>query len=74
MRITLTLHDDVHQAAKTLAKRRSITLGEAVSELVRRGVELGTENVSDSAIPTLQVPPDAPRDGLRNSEMLEGER
>jgi hypothetical protein len=35
---TLALDDDVLTAAKRYAKSRSISLGEAISELVRRGV------------------------------------
>ena len=37
MRTTLNLADDALIAAQTLARRQRISLGEAVSELVRRG-------------------------------------
>jgi hypothetical protein len=37
MRTTLTLADDAVAVAKKLARRKRMTLGEAVSELVRRG-------------------------------------
>ena len=37
MRTTLNLADDALIAAQTLARRQQISLGEAVSELVRRG-------------------------------------
>jgi hypothetical protein len=37
MRTTLNLSDDALIAAQTHARRRHISLGEAVSELVRRG-------------------------------------
>lgn len=37
MRTTLNLAEDALIAAQTLARRRGISLGEAVSELVRRG-------------------------------------
>jgi hypothetical protein len=45
MRTTLTLEDDALELAKALARRRRLTLGKAVSELVRRGArqELATE-------------------------------
>jgi len=45
MRTTLTLEDDALEAAKALARRRRVTLGKAVSELVRRGAHqmLATE-------------------------------
>ena len=37
MRTTLTLEDDAFELAMRLARRRRLTLGKAVSELVRRG-------------------------------------
>lgn len=39
MRTTLNLAEDALIAAQALARRRRISLGEAVSELVRRGAE-----------------------------------
>lgn len=39
MRTTLSLDDDVLEAAKTYAKSRDVALGKAVSELVRRGLD-----------------------------------
>jgi hypothetical protein len=38
-RTTLALEDDVIQAAKAHAKRHRLTLGQAVSDLIRLGVE-----------------------------------
>ena len=40
MRKTLTLDDDVHEAAKQIAKERGITLGQMISELARQGMLL----------------------------------
>jgi hypothetical protein len=37
MRTTVNLSDDALIAAQTHARRRNISLGEAVSELIRRG-------------------------------------
>jgi hypothetical protein len=37
MRTTLTLADDAVALARKLARRKRMTLGQAVSELVRRG-------------------------------------
>ena len=37
LRTTLNLAEDALIAAQTLARRRNLSLGEAVSELVRRG-------------------------------------
>jgi hypothetical protein len=41
MRTTLNLSDDALIAAQTLARRERLSLGEAVSELVRRGAQAG---------------------------------
>jgi hypothetical protein len=38
MRVTLNLPDDVYRAAQSLARLRGISLGEALGELVRRGL------------------------------------
>jgi predicted DNA-binding ribbon-helix-helix protein len=40
VRKTLTLDDDVHKAAKQIAKERGITLGQTISELARQGMLL----------------------------------
>jgi len=38
MRTTLSLDDDVFQVVKSYAENRSLAMGKAVSELVRRGL------------------------------------
>jgi hypothetical protein len=38
MRTTLSLDDDVFQVVKRYAENRSLAIGKAVSELVRRGL------------------------------------
>lgn len=49
MRTTLDIEDDVLEVAKSLAKHRRLSLGKAVSDLMRKGVEppagrTGTQN------------------------------
>jgi hypothetical protein len=39
MRTTLTLDDDVLEAARAMAEQRGVGLGSVVSELARRGLE-----------------------------------
>lgn len=51
MRITLNLADDALVAAQTLARRRNISLGEAVSELVRRGAAVPTGGTGAGSAP-----------------------
>ncbi len=52
MRTTVNLSDDALIAAQTHARRRNISLGEAVSELVRRGAAAPAPAVSGAgAVP-----------------------
>ena len=61
MRTTLSLDDDALAAARELARRHRLTLGKAVSELVRRGARqpLLTREVNGFAVVVL--PEDSPR-------------
>lgn len=51
MRTTLNLADDAVIAAQTLARRRNISLGEAVSELVRRGAAVPATGAQAGSAP-----------------------
>jgi hypothetical protein len=53
MRTTLSLDPDVLQAARSLAQARAISLGEAVSELARRGLE---QHQAETSIPLPHFP------------------
>ena len=44
MRTTLNLHDDAFKAASEYAAARAIKLGDAVSELVKRGLGQAKQN------------------------------
>ena len=57
MRTTLTIDDDVLAAARALAEARDVSLGDAISELARRG--LATPTTSTHGLPTFAVQPDA---------------
>lgn len=55
MRTTLNLDDDVLAAARVLAEEQGVSLGAAVSDLVRRG--LGPRGGADtSGLPRFDVP------------------
>lgn len=62
MRTTVTIDDDLLAAAKVLARDKSISLGKALSELARRGLE-ATPRVpkghQQTAFPVFTVPRDA---------------
>jgi hypothetical protein len=59
MRTTLTLSDDVYEAAKTLANGSGRALGEVVSELARRGLRPEAMEIAEGGLPTFRVPSDA---------------
>ena len=42
MRTTLNIEDDVLQAAKTISKRQKKNVGQVISELARKGLNLRT--------------------------------
>jgi hypothetical protein len=46
MRTTLDIADDVLQAARELAQREKVTIGEMISELVRRALMIPAEQFS----------------------------
>jgi hypothetical protein len=74
MRTTITLADDVYQAAKVLAEGSGRSLGEVVSELVRRALRPPPPGRTEGGLPVFAVAPDAPIiPGHRAAELLAGE-
>ena len=61
MRTTLALDDDAMRAAASFAKHLGISLGQAASELIRRGSgrQLGTREIN--GLPVFDVPHHFPR-------------
>lgn len=72
MRTTVTLDSDVLRAARSLARSRSISLGAAISELARRGLEQ-QRPVSEGAFPHFRVPAGARPITLEDVQQLEDE-
>lgn len=56
MRTTVNLEPDVVIAAKKIAAARSVTLGKALSELARRGLESGHPTRRKAGFPVFTVP------------------
>lgn len=64
MRTTLSLRDDAFQAASNYAAARSMKLGDAVSELVQRGLERATSAVrstTSNGIAVFDIPSQSPK-------------
>ena len=60
MRTTLTVDDDALEAARHLARRRRLSLGKAVSELVRRGARQPLVTAERNGLAVVQLPSDTP--------------
>ncbi len=59
MRTTINLPDAIYAIARSIAHSKDISLGEAVAELVRRGLQPGSRIDAGAAFPCFSVPPDA---------------
>lgn len=59
MRTTVTLDDDVFEAAQAQARASGQTLGKVISALARRGLRARVAAASRNGLPTFAVPADA---------------
>ena len=57
MRTTVAIDDDLLERAKAIARTRRVSLGRAVSDLLRHGLEL--QIVEEDGLPVFKVPPTA---------------
>jgi hypothetical protein len=60
MRTTLNLDDDVLQIVHSYAETRSLALGKAVSELVRKGLSAPVQTRVVNGFHVFDLPPDSP--------------
>jgi len=61
MRTTLNLDDDVVGRLKAFAESRSMALGKAASDLMRRGLNAKVETQVVNGIDVVVLPPDSPK-------------
>jgi hypothetical protein len=73
MRTTLNLDDDVSRAVRTYAESRSLTLSEAVCELVRKGLRGPMRTRMVNGIHVIELPPNSPGITSRQVKELESE-
>jgi hypothetical protein len=59
MRTTVTLDDDVFEAAQAQAAASGKTLGQVLSQLARRGLRAPAQSATRSGLPVFKVQPDA---------------
>ena len=57
MRTTITIDDDVFQAARAQAEASGRKLGEVLSMLARRGLKASAQTVMKSELPVFKVTP-----------------
>ena len=60
MRTTLSLDDDIIESVRTFAETRDLSLGKAVSELVRRGLRSPLRTKVENGFVVVDLPPDSP--------------
>jgi hypothetical protein len=73
MRTTLNLDEDVLQVVRHYAESRSLPMGKAVGELVRRGLSAPMATRVVNGINVVVLPPDSPRVTTEQIKRLENE-
>jgi hypothetical protein len=73
MRTTLNLDDDVAQRVREYAEIRSLALGKAVSELVRRGISNPRPTREVNGLSVFDLPPDSPPVTAKRVRQLDAE-
>jgi hypothetical protein len=73
MRTTLNLDDDVLEMVRRYSEARSVALGKAASELLRKGFSTPTPTRIVNGIVVFDVPPDSPRITSERVKELESE-
>jgi hypothetical protein len=74
MRTTLNLDDDLLERLKDYAENRSVALGKAASELMRKGLDAPLQTRLVNGVHTVVLPPNSPKiSSERIKELLEDE-
>ena len=73
MRTTIALDDDVYELAVRQAKLRGVSLGETVSDLVRRGLNAPTPSQTKDGLVVFKLPADSPEVTTEDVRRIEAE-
>jgi len=73
MRTTLTIDDDLLDAARSLARSRSVPLGKVISELARKGMQASVRTRRKSNFPVFPVSSSARPITLEDVKKIEDE-
>jgi len=74
MRTTLTLDDETLREIKRYAESRSLTLGEAVSDLVQRALSVPRPTKELNGVQVFELPPKSPRVTTKQVRELDAEQ
>jgi len=72
MRTTICLEDDALALARTLARQRRVSLGKAVSELVRRGARAALRTTRRDGLHVVELPDESPEVASQTVQRLVG--
>lgn len=73
MRTTLSIEDELLAAIKSLAQARSTSIGEVVSDLIRKGLQASNRIRSKNDIPVFKVSSNAKPISLEDVKKIEDE-
>jgi predicted DNA-binding ribbon-helix-helix protein len=74
MRTTVSLDDDAFKIAKRYAATRSLRLGKAISELIRRGIASPLRTRVVNGLHVVDLPQDSPAVTTEHVRKLEAEQ
>lgn len=74
MRTTLTLDDEVLREVKKYAQSRSLTLGEAISDLVQRALTVPRPTREVNGVRVFDLPAESPRVTTKRVRELDSEQ
>jgi len=74
VRTTLSLDDDAFRLVKRYAASRSLALGEAVSELVRRAFTIPRPTRLVNGVQVFDLPPESPRVSVKKVRELDADQ
>jgi hypothetical protein len=60
MRTTVSLDDDIVPSVKRFAEERDLSLGEAISQLIRRALHAPIQTIEKNGFHVLVLPPGSP--------------
>lgn len=73
MRTTLQLDDDIFDLVRRLAKSRKVSLGQTVSDLVRKGLTTQARTRTEKGLVVFDLPEGSPPVTMEDVKRLEGE-